>query len=163
MLKETTHFGRSGDLSAAALRLIQDRALPERHPRGALLVGAATPARGGGDLIFVRTGTLRVQRRRGPTDAQTLFHLRGGRGLDLSAACLLALEPDDLEAVAQTALTTLRLPRASFEALMLRSQSFRACLFQAYSKRLVALGDAVADRGALLPRAAPHHDRRISP
>lgn len=100
---------------------------------GAHIFTPEDPAPG---LILPLSGRIRVQRRSASGRLNTLCHLRAGDGCALSAACQLTFEQRSCEAVAETPVEVVVLPRQSFDNLMETSRAFRGFVFQACAKRI---------------------------
>ncbi len=68
-----------------------------------------------------------------------LYRVEAGQSCVLTTACILAEEAYNAEGVAETALTVVNLPKASFDRLAAEEPAFRKFVFSAYSRRLIDL------------------------
>ncbi|WP_339759674.1 cyclic nucleotide-binding domain-containing protein [uncultured Sulfitobacter sp.] len=107
-----------------------------RKPSGAVISSADTAAE---SLLLVVAGTLRVQQRSAGGRDKVLYHIQSGESCFLTSACLLAYRGASAQAVAETDVEAVLIPRSVFDALMLESKEFRAFVFASYSSRMTDL------------------------
>ncbi|WP_108660351.1 Crp/Fnr family transcriptional regulator [Acuticoccus kandeliae] len=90
-------------------------------------------------LLLLLDGTVRVQQRSDTGRDVFLYRVHAGESCVLTTACLLAYEDYSADAVAETDITAVGIPRALFEDLVGRSKEFREFIFNAYSRRITDL------------------------
>ncbi len=123
-------------LEGHALELLQRSAVPVTLPPGAKAFEIGMPC---GNYLMVASGRVRVQQLSETGREIVLYRLAGGESCVLTTACLLAHEDYAAEAIAETEVTALAVPRACFDALLAESPRFRDFVFSAYASRLTDL------------------------
>lgn len=103
------------------------------YEAGACIFAPEKPAQG---LILPVSGAIRVQRRSATGRTVPLCHVRAGDGCALSAACQLSFEQNSCEAIAETPVEVVLLPRRWFDDLMESSRAFRGFVFQTCARRI---------------------------
>lgn len=129
-------FPRLADISAEVSDLLDKRASRTVLQEGALVFGPDNPAT---DLILLVSGSVRVQRQSQDGRKIVLNRMHAGENCVLTAACLLASESCAAEAIAETDVEAIKIPREVFDTLMSISQKFRAFVFEEYSKQITDL------------------------
>ncbi len=123
-------------LEEQSLRLLEQAALPVTLPAGAKAFEAGMPC---GNYLMVASGRVRVQQLSESGREIVLYRLAGGESCVLTTACLLAHEDYAAEAIAETEVSALAVPRACFDRLLAESPRFRDFVFGAYANRLTDL------------------------
>ena len=123
-------------LEEHALRLLEQSAIPVTLPPGAKAFEAGMPC---GNYLMVASGRVRVQQVSESGREIVLYRLAGGESCVLTTACLLAHEDYAAEAIAETEVSALAVPRACFDRLLAESPRFRDFVFAAYASRLTDL------------------------
>lgn len=123
-------------LEPANLKTLRENAKVAALPAG-------TPLFRGGDLslnyLLVLDGQVRVQKVAESGREIVLYRVEPGQSCVLTTACLLSDIPYGAEGVAESDLTAVVIPSASFHRLMAASEVFRRFVFAAYSTRLSEL------------------------
>ena len=91
------------------------------------------------NLLLLLEGTVRVQQSSDSGREIVLYRVEAGESCVLTSACLLAQEDYAAEGVAETDVTAVAIPRATFDDLVGRSRQFRDFVFQAYARRMTDL------------------------
>ena len=91
------------------------------------------------NLLLLLAGTVRVQQSSDSGREIVLYRVEAGESCVLTSACLLAQEDYAAEGVAETDVTAVAIPRATFDDLVGRSRQFRDFVFQAYARRMTDL------------------------
>ena len=124
------------ELEPEALRLLQRDARPVVLPPGAKAFQAGMPC---GNYLMISSGRVRVQQVSESGREIVLYRIGDGETCVLTTACLLAHEDYAAEAVAETEVHALAVPRSCFDELVGRSPRFRDLVFRAYASRLTDL------------------------
>lgn len=90
-----------------------------------------------GEILFLLDGSLRVEHH--GSNGHLLYRLQGGADGILLTNCTGWHQDHTVDAVAETDLDLLSLSQQAFESLMATSGQFRGLIFQANSKRMLAL------------------------
>jgi CRP/FNR family transcriptional regulator len=97
------------------------------------------PGKSPENLLLLLDGTVRVQQTSESGREIVLYRVHAGESCVLTTACLLAYENYAAEGVAETDVKAVMIPRAVFDDLVARSESFRTFVFSAYAKRITDL------------------------
>ena len=124
--------GVSDEVSA----IFDSRAHLVRFPMGTRLFGPGDAPQG---LFLPVAGTIRVKRRCESGRETTLYRVSAAQSGVLTAACHLSFENRALEAIAETDVEVILLPRSAFDHLMEISSEFRAVVFDVCAKRITDL------------------------
>jgi CRP/FNR family transcriptional regulator len=103
------------------------------------------PGQSADNLLLLLEGTVRVQQRSATGREVFLYRVHAGESCVLTTACMLAFEHYSAEGAAETDLTAVAIPRATFDELAGRSALFRQFVFQAYSRRITDLFTLIDD------------------
>lgn len=125
-----------GGLDAAAKAMLRHGAVRKQIPRGAVLF------RPGDRCIqfpLIASGSVRVQRITESGREIVLYRVGAHETCILTTASLISDESYAAEGVAETDVLAYILPADRFNALMNASPSFRALVFDGYSKRIATL------------------------
>jgi CRP/FNR family transcriptional regulator len=103
------------------------------------------PGRSADNLLLLLSGTVRVQQRSDTGREVFLYRVNAGESCVLTTACMIADEDYAAEGVAETDVTAVAIPRATFDDLAGRSPVFRQFVFRAYSRRIADLFGLIDD------------------
>lgn len=123
-------------LGEASLQLLERSAKSVELPEGAKVFEANTPC---GNYLMLASGRVRVQQVSESGREIVLYRIAGGESCILTTACLLAHEDYAAEAIAETAVSALAVPKPCFDRLLADSPPFRDLVFGAYASRLTDL------------------------
>lgn len=107
-----------------------------RAPKGARVFGPGQSPQG---YLLVVSGDIRVSQISESGREIVLFRVQPGESCALTTACLLGGDSYNAEAIAETDVEAVAIPRAAFDDLIARSQAFRQLVFAAFSHRLTNL------------------------
>jgi len=105
-------------------------------PKDTMIFG---PGKAPENLLLLLEGTIRVQQTSDSGREIVLYRVHAGESCVLTTACLLAYEDYSAEAIAETDIRAVAIPRSVFDDLIARSADFRHFVFSAYSKRITDL------------------------
>ena len=137
-------FPALGELEESSLRLLESSSRVVNLPAGARAFEAGMQC---DNYLMVMSGRIRVQQVSETGHEIVLYRIGDGETCVLTTACLLAHETYSAEAIAETDVSGLMLPRVDFDRLMAQSARFRQFVFTAYANRitdLMALVEEVA-------------------
>lgn len=97
------------------------------------------PGKPAGNLCLVPDGTVKVQQSSDSGRDIFLYRLSAGESCVLSTACMLGLADYAAEAIAETDVRAVAVPRKTFDAMIARSTVFREFVFSAFSRRFTDL------------------------
>lgn len=97
------------------------------------------PGREPDSLLFLLDGTVRVFQTSDSGREIVLYRVEAGQSCVMTTACLLADEAYSAEGVAETDVTAVALPKATFDAMIADVPAFRDFVFAAYSHRMLDL------------------------
>ena len=103
------------------------------------------PGQSADNLLLLLDGTVRVQQKSATGREVFLYRVHAGESCILTTACMLAYEHYSAEGTAESDVTAVAIPRATFDDLAGRSQLFRQFIFQAYSRRITDLFTLIDD------------------
>ncbi|MEL6645458.1 MAG: Crp/Fnr family transcriptional regulator [Pseudomonadota bacterium] len=103
------------------------------------------PGQTADNLLLLIDGTVRVQQRSDTGREIFLYRVHAGESCVLTTACMLAFEDYAAEGSAETDVTAVAIPRATFDGLIARSPVFREFVFAAYSRRITDLFTLIDD------------------
>lgn len=104
-----------------------------------------SPGQSADNLLLLLDGTVRVQQKSETGREVFLYRVHAGESCVLTTACMLAFEDYSAEGVAETDVTAVAIPRATFDDLAARSPVFREFIFRAYSRRITDLFSLIDD------------------
>lgn len=107
-----------------------------RLPRGSRIFG---PGQSPSSYLLLLEGDIRVSQVSDSGREIVLYRVLPGESCALTTACLLGGEDYQAEAVAETDIEAVSLPRATFDAMITRSPQFRHFVFAAFSHRITDL------------------------
>lgn len=97
------------------------------------------PGQRPGNMLFVLSGTVRVQQTSDTGREVFLYRVGAGESCVLTTACMLADEDYNAEGIAETDIEAVAIPRPVFDDLAGRSPEFRSFVFRSYSHRIAEL------------------------
>ncbi|MGR3322943.1 MAG: Crp/Fnr family transcriptional regulator [Pseudooceanicola sp.] len=103
------------------------------------------PGQSADNLLLLLDGTVRVQQRSETGREVFLYRVHAGESCVLTTACMLAFEEYSADGIAETDVTAVVIPRATFDDLVARSRLFREFVFTAYSRRITDLFTLIDD------------------
>ncbi|MER5171248.1 Crp/Fnr family transcriptional regulator [Thioclava kandeliae] len=103
------------------------------------------PGQSADNLLLLIEGTVRVQQKSDTGREVILYRVNAGESCVLTTACMLAFEDYAADGVAETEVTAVAIPRATFDDLAGRSPLFREFVFKAYSRRITDLFTLIND------------------
>lgn len=103
------------------------------------------PGQSADNLLLLLDGTVRVQQRSETGREVLLYRVHAGESCVLTTACMLAFEDYSADGIAETEVTAVAIPRATFDDLVARSPIFRQFVFTAYSRRITDLFTLIDD------------------
>lgn len=104
-----------------------------RLPKGSRVFGAGQTPNG---YVLLLEGDIRVSQMSESGREIVLYRVMPGESCALTTACLLGGEDYNAEAVAETDIEAVAVPRATFDDLIARSAAFRQFVFAAFSQRM---------------------------
>jgi len=129
-------FPALGELEESALLTLARSARAVKLPPGAKAFEASMPS---DNFLMVSSGCIRVQQVSESGREIVLYRVGGGETCVLTTACLLARENYSAEAIAETEVSGIIVPRSSFDRLIAESRPFRDFVFTAYASRITDL------------------------
>jgi len=103
------------------------------------------PGQSADRLLLLLDGTVRVQQRSETGREVFLYRVHAGESCVLTTASMLAFENYSADGIAETDVTAVAIPRATFDELVGRSKVFREFVFTAYSRRITDLFTLIDD------------------
>lgn len=111
-------------------------------PAGAIVF---EPGQHAETFLLLLSGSVRVQQRSDTGREVFLYRVHAGESCVLTTACLLADEDYAAEALTETEVEAVLIPRTLFDSLTARSDVFRRFVFRAYSRRIADLFSLIDD------------------
>jgi len=105
-------------------------------PAGSRIYG---PGQAPEAYILLLEGSVRVQQVSASGREIVLYRVSSGDSCALTTACLMGYEDYPAEAIAETDVRAVAIPRATFEDLIANSAEFRRFVFTAFSTRVTEL------------------------
>ncbi|MDD3444089.1 MAG: Crp/Fnr family transcriptional regulator [Zavarzinia sp.] len=130
------HFPELAALEPEAMAILSERARFVQYPAGTTIIGAG---RAPENMLLLIEGSIRVQQLSEQGREIVLYRARGGESCVLTTACVLAYQDYGAEAVTETEVRAVALPRTAFEEMIAVSPTFRRFVFTAYSRRIAEL------------------------
>jgi CRP/FNR family transcriptional regulator len=113
-----------------------------RLPAGSRIFG---PGQAPESFLLLLDGSIRVQQVSESGREIVLYRVAAGESCALTTACLLSYEDYPAEAVAETDIRAVAVPRAAFDELIAASGEFRRFVFTAFSRRVTHLLRVIDD------------------
>jgi len=111
-------------------------------PVGSRIFG---PGQAPESFILLLDGTIRVQQVSESGREIVLYRVTAGESCALTTACLMSYEDYLAEAIAETDIRAVAIPRATFDELIAASPEFRRFVFTAFSVRVTNLFRVIED------------------
>lgn len=105
-------------------------------PAGTRIFG---PGQAPDAFMLMLRGTVRVQQVSETGREIVLYRVSAGDSCALTTACLMGYEDYQAEAIAETDVAAVAIPRATFDDIIGRSPDFRRFVFTAFSRRVTDL------------------------
>jgi CRP/FNR family transcriptional regulator, anaerobic regulatory protein len=105
-------------------------------PAGSRIYG---PGQAPESYLLLLDGAIRVQQVSEGGREIVLYRVLAGESCVLTSACLMGYEDYLAEAIAETDIRAVAIPRSSFDDLIARSELFRRFVFTAFSSRVTEL------------------------
>lgn len=105
-------------------------------PAGSRIYG---PGQAPEAFLLLLEGSVRVQQVSDSGREIVLFRVTAGESCALTTACLMSYEEYLAEAIAETDVRAVAIPRATFDDLIARSPDFRRFVFAAFGHRMTGL------------------------
>lgn len=129
-------------LEADLLRILEQRSRVIELPAGHRIFG---PGQAPENFLLLLEGTIRVQQISESGREIVLYRVTAGESCALTTACLLSYEDYLAEAIAETDIRAVAIPRVTFDELMGQSANFRRFVFTAFSTRVTNLFRVIDD------------------
>ena len=111
-------------------------------PEGSRIFG---PGQAPESYILLLEGTVRVQQASEGGREIVLYRVTSGESCALTTACLMGYQDYLAEAIAETDVRAVAVPRSTFDTLIARSVDFRRFVFTAFSRRVTDLFRIIED------------------
>lgn len=89
--------------------------------------------------LLALSGSVRVQKTSESGREIVLYRVHAGQSCVLTTACLIGQDAYEAEAIAETDVEAIGIPRATFEALVAADETFRRFVFAGFSTRVTDL------------------------
>ncbi len=129
-------------LSSAVIASLTDHSSIISLPVGSRIYG---PGQSPQSYLLLLEGTVRVQQVSEGGREIVLYRVTEGESCALTTACLMGYEDYLAEAVAETAVRAVAIPKATFDHLISQSPEFRRFVFTAFSSRVTNLFRTIDD------------------
>lgn len=103
------------------------------------------PGQQAANMLLVLDGTVRVQQTSDTGRDIFLYRVHAGESCILTTACMLADELYAAEAITETEVEAVAIPRQMFDELLTTSAKFRQFVFQSYARRIADLFSLIDD------------------
>lgn len=130
------HFPGLGQLPADLLATLSRNSAVVTLPAGSRIYG---PGHAPESFLLLIDGTVRVQQVSESGREIVLYRVSAGESCALTTACLMSYEDYPAEAIAETDIRAVAVPRLTFDDLIARSPQFRQFVFTAFSTRVTNL------------------------
>jgi CRP/FNR family transcriptional regulator len=136
------HFPGLVQLPPALRDALVSRSTLSSIPAGSRIFG---PGQAPQSFLLVLDGVVRVQQVSESGREIVLYRVSAGESCALTTACLLAYDDYLAEAIAETDIAAVAIPRATFDDLIAQSAEFRRFVFTAFSQRVTDLCRIIED------------------
>ena len=136
------HFPAIARLTADVQKPLTDNAVVIALKSGSRIFG---PGQAPDSFILLLEGTVRVQQVSATGREIVLYRVMAGESCPLTTACLMSYEGYLAEAIAETDIRAVAVPRMAFDALIATSPEFRQFVFTAFSRRVTDLFRVIDD------------------
>lgn len=138
----TTHFPGLRRLTPEVLGPLLRAAVVRTLPAGSRIFG---PGQAPEHFLMLIEGSIRVQQVSEQGREIVLYRVNAGESCPLTTACLMGFEDYQAEAVAETEIIAVAIPRSTFDGLIAQSGEFRRFVFTAFSRRITDLFRVIDD------------------
>ncbi len=138
----STSFPALQGLAPELARLLGDRSSIVSLPVGSRIFG---PGHAPENFLLLLKGSVRVQQVSESGREIVLYRVTAGESCALTTACLMAHEDYPAEAIAETDIEAIAVPRAVFDEAVARSPEFRRFVFTTFSTRVMNLLKVIED------------------
>lgn len=138
----TAAFDGLHDIEADHQELLERASRVVALPSGSRIYG---PGQAPESFLLLLEGTVRVQQVSESGRELVLYRVSAGESCALTTACLMSHDDYLAEAVAETPVRAVAVPRDVFNDLVTRSTAFRRFVLQAFSSRMVDLFRIIDD------------------
>lgn len=132
----TTQFPGLGALPADLLATLTLTSRVVSLPQNAVIFGPGQMPAG---YLLLLSGSVRVQQVSESGREIVLYRVAPGESCAVTTACLIGEDAYQAEAVAETAVEAVAIPRETFDLLIARSPDFRRFVFSALANRMTNL------------------------
>lgn len=132
----TKSFPALRQLPASDLGRLRDGSREIALPEGRHIFG---PGQSPENFLLLIEGTIRVQQVSEGGREIVLYRISAGESCALTTSCLIGQEEYPAEAIAETAVRAVAIPRSLFDELIASSGEFRRFVFTAFSRRVTNL------------------------
>ena len=129
-------------LPADVRRTLETQCRAVSLPAGSRIYG---PGQAPQSFLLLLEGSVRVQQVSESGREIVLYRVTAGESCALTTACLMGYEDYPAEAIAETAIRAIAVPRSTFDELVARSREFRRFVFTAFSTRMTDLFRLIQD------------------
>lgn len=136
------HFAGLKQLAPELRKTLEMRSRVVELPAGHRIFG---PGQAPENFLLLLNGTIRVQQVSESGREIILYRVSAGESCALTTACLLSYEDYLAEAIAETDIKAVAVPRATFDELIAQSAEFRRFVFTAFSTRVTNLFRVIDD------------------
>lgn len=130
------HFPALTRLQDQTLKSLQAASRIVEMPAGTRIYG---PGQAPENYLLLVEGSIRVQQISDAGREIVLYRIAAGDSCALTTACLMGYEDYLAEAIAESTVRAVAIPRATFDDLIARSAEFRRFVFTAFSARVTDL------------------------
>ncbi len=123
-------------------KMLEARSRVIELPTGSRIFG---PGQAPENYLLLIEGSIRVQQVAESGREIVLYRVSAGESCALTTACLMGYEDYLAEAIAETDIRAVAIPRATFDELIARSAEFRRFVFTAFSMRVTNLFRVIED------------------
>lgn len=135
-------FDGLSSLPADVRRTLAEGSRIVEMPKGATVF---EPGQSADNYLLLLEGTVRVQQKSDTGREIFLYRVHAGESCVLTTACMLSDEDYSADAVAETDVRAVAIPRKLMDELAGRSAEFRRFMFRAYSRRITDLFTLIDD------------------
>ncbi len=129
----THHFAGLASLDAATRADLESTGRVVKLPRGTTIF---TPGQAPENFLLLLSGDIRVSQMSEGGREIVLYRVMPGDSCTLTTACLLGGDAYQAEAVAETDIEAIALPRNAFDDVIGKSPTFRRFVFASFSHRV---------------------------
>lgn len=132
----THQFAGLGALESATREALEAAGRVVQLPRGSQIFAPGQPPL---NYLLLLSGDIRVSQMSESGRELVLYRVQPGESCALTTVCLLGGDDYQAEAIAETGIEAVVLPRAAFDDLIVGSPAFRQFVFAAFSARITDL------------------------